>query len=102
MANVYTSKMVDGVEVPLTADEIAELQANDAAWEAGAAARLAVIVRTKRNNLIAATDYLMLTDSPHAANESLKAYRQALRDVPQQADLNNVVWPVMPDISVAR
>lgn len=32
--SIYTHKMVDGVEVLLTPEEIAELEARDAAWEA--------------------------------------------------------------------
>lgn len=35
----YTHKVVNGVEVPLTQEEIAELEARDAAWAAGQAER---------------------------------------------------------------
>jgi len=100
--NKHTFKTVDGVNIPLTATEIAEFETKDAAWELGASARLLKDIRAKRNALIAQTDHLMVADSPHAANESLKAYRQALRDVPQQTDLNHVVWPLMPNVNVAR
>ena len=35
----YTTKTIDGVSVPLSAAEIAELDARDAAWAAGKPAR---------------------------------------------------------------
>ena len=35
----YTTKIIDGVSVPLSAAEIAELDARDAAWAAGKPAR---------------------------------------------------------------
>lgn len=47
---------------------------------------LAVSVRTERNKRIAATDYLVMPDYPISQEklEEIKAYRQALRDLPQE------------------
>ena len=45
----YTHKMVDGVEVPLTPEEIAECEAREAAWNADAPKRAA---REQRNQEI--------------------------------------------------
>lgn len=39
---IYTHKTVDGVDVSLTAAEIAELEARDAQWQAGAPMRQAL------------------------------------------------------------
>jgi len=53
-------------------------------------------VRVKRDRLLAASDWTQVADAPvdHAA---WAVYRQALRDVPQQAGFPaNVVWPVKP------
>jgi hypothetical protein len=50
MAEQYTHKMVDGAMVPLTPEEIAELEARDAAWAADEPNRLA---RQQRNDEIA-------------------------------------------------
>lgn len=53
-------------------------------------------VRAKRDSLIAKTDYLLAPDYPISAKdlEKVKAYRQALRDVPAQEGFpDNVVWP---------
>ena len=53
-------------------------------------------VRAQRDSLIAKTDYLLTPDYPISAKdlEKVKAYRQALRDVPAQEGFpDNVVWP---------
>lgn len=53
-------------------------------------------VRAQRDSLIAKTDYLLAPDYPISAKdlEKVKAYRQALRDVPAQEGFpDNVVWP---------
>lgn len=58
-------------------------------------------IRLKRNALITATDYLLLSDNPKKLSEEqlkeVEAYRDALRDVPQQEGFpENVEWPVVP------
>lgn len=55
--------------------------------------------REKRDELLAETDFLLLPDYPisEEALEALKAYRQALRDVPEQAGFPNTIeWPETP------
>lgn len=44
-------------------------------------------IRAERNKRLSETDYLMLDDSPllPSDRESIKAYRQALRDFPSQS-----------------
>ena len=55
-------------------------------------------VREERNRKLYACDWTQLADSPLSAE--LKAewatYRQALRDVTQQADPFSIVWPAEP------
>lgn len=55
--------------------------------------------RTKRDDLLTKTDYMMMPDYPiseeHRAN--LAAYRQALRDITKQTDPTNILWPVFPE-----
>ena len=56
-------------------------------------------VRSKRDRLIADTNYLLMNDYPVSSEdlESVKAYRTALRDVPQQEGFPyEVVWPEVP------
>ena len=58
--------------------------------------------RAQRDKLLAATDWAVLPDSPldESSKTSLKTYRQALRDVPQQEGFpNNISWPNMPEIT---
>ena len=56
------------------------------------------VIRAKRNQLIAETDYLALSDN--TLSESMSTYRQALRDITngittvEQA--NSVTWPTKP------
>lgn len=62
-------------------------------------------VRAKRDSLISETDYLLTSDYPISAEdlEAVKVYRQALRDVPQQAGFPfDVVWPDLPVIVAER
>ena len=89
-------KIVDGVLVDMTADEIAEFNTQQAEWAAGADDRKAEEVRTERDEKLAATDWrasVDLTLSTEWAN-----YRQALRDVPSQAGFpNTITWPSEPE-----
>ena len=55
-------------------------------------------VRRERNSRLAATDWTQAADVPQATKDLWAPYRQALRDVPQQAGFPmNVVWPTKPE-----
>jgi len=55
-------------------------------------------LRTKRNNLLAETDYLALSDS--TLSDDMKTYRQNLRDLPAGKDTvekcENATFPTKP------
>lgn len=51
-------------------------------------------VRTKRNGLIAATDWRFRSDQ--TPSQAWIDYCQALRDITDQPDPNSIVWPVEP------
>jgi len=91
-------KIVNGQQVELTAEEIAAIQAQEAAWNAGAFDRAMVDLRSKRDRLLAATDYLALSDQTLSAEMS--TYRQALRDITSGLttveQVNAVTWPTKP------
>ena len=56
-------------------------------------------VRSKRDSMISDTDYLLMNDYPISEEDLavVKAYRTALRDVPQQEGFPyEVVWPEVP------
>lgn len=60
---------------------------------------LAAEAREKRNSLIAETDYLAMPDYPldEEKKAAVLAYRQALRDVPEQEGFpRQIDWPVKP------
>ena len=53
-----------------------------------------VRVRRDRDNRLAGTDYLALSDNTISGD--MQIYRQKLRDVPAQADVDNITWPSKP------
>jgi hypothetical protein len=91
-------KLVDGIQIPLSAEEIAQRQADEIAWNNGAFDRSLASLRTKRNSLLAATDYLALSDNTLSA--AMSSYRQSLRDLTEGLStveqVNSVVFPVKP------
>ena len=92
-------KIVNGQQVELTADEIAAIAAQETAWNAGEFDRAMADLRQKRDRLLAATDYLALSDQTLSAEMS--TYRQALRDITNGLttveDVNAVVFPTKPE-----
>ena len=91
-------KLVNGVQVRLTAEEEAARDAEEAAWTAGAFDRAIANLRAERDRKIAATDYHALSDNTMSAE--MTTYRQALRDITNGLDtvekVNNVTWPTKP------
>ena len=60
---------------------------------------LAASARQKRDRLLAATDYLVTPDYPISDDRlaKVKTYRQALRDIPEQAGFpRTIAWPKKP------
>jgi len=90
----HTHKIVNGIQVNLTPEEISQIEAEEANWLAGADIRKAVKVREQRNEKLAATDWTQAADVPQSIKDNYASYRQALRDVPSQSGFpNQVVWP---------
>lgn len=53
-------------------------------------------IRAERDNLLRASDWMMLPDSPRIHDKSAIDYRQALRDLPSKfSDAKKVVFPKM-------
>ena len=62
---------------------------------------LATTIRSKRNLLLAETDYLLMTDYPISEEylKKVKEYRQQLRDITKQDEFpKNVTFPDFPKI----
>jgi hypothetical protein len=95
-------KLVDGVQIELTAQEITQRQAEATAWANGAFDRAIAGLRSKRNALIASSDWTVLSDSPLSETEKTAwlEYRQDLRDITEGvntvAKVNAVVFPDKP------
>jgi len=51
-------------------------------------------VRGKRDALLKECDWTQLPDSPKYQDKDWLEYRQALRDITEQTDPFNIVWPV--------
>jgi len=91
-------KIVNGILVDLTAEEISARQAEETAWNNNAFNRAIQNLRNKRNRLLAETDYLALSDN--TLSDDMKTYRQDLRDLPSGKDTvakcENATWPTKP------
>ena len=62
---------------------------------------LATEIRSKRNSLLAETDYLLMPDYPISKEylEKVKEYRQRLRDITKQDEFpKNVTFPELEEI----
>ena len=78
--------VVDTVAKTVTQDTVTETATLTArAWDR---------VRSKRNALLAATDYRFRSDQTPSA--AWVTYSQALRDITTQADPSNITWPTEP------
>jgi hypothetical protein len=58
---------------------------------------MALRARGQRNQLLTESDWTQAADVPQALKDVWAPYRQALRDVPQQAGFpTDIVWPTKP------
>ena len=78
----------------LVSSKLAELQAAEPMRQ----------LRIKRNQLLAATDWRMVSDYPDANQTEWQTYRQALRDITTQTpsldadgQLTGITWPTPPN-----
>ena len=89
---------INGNRVQFTAEEETARDAEEKAWADAAPARALADLRSKRNRLLAETDYYALSDV--TLSDAMKTYRQDLRDLPAGKDtldkVNNATWPTKP------
>tara|TARA_Y100001978_G_scaffold25539_1_gene21879 strand:+ start:618 stop:899 length:282 start_codon:yes stop_codon:yes gene_type:complete len=90
-------KMVDGVTIKMTDNEIAEYNAS-LPTEEETLARKWLEVRNRRNYLLDQTDWVVTkaSETGVAETDAWKTYRQALRDVTTQSDPDKITWPTEP------
>ena len=90
-------KNVNGVEVEMTTEEIAERENERGEVAIKEAEIEAIKQRMERNILLAETDYAALPDTAEMS-DAMKTYRQALRDVPSQEGFpSDITWPEKPE-----
>ena len=89
---------INGNIVQFTAEEEAARDAEEKAWADGALARAQADLRSKRNRLLAETDFYALSDV--TMSDDMKTYRQELRDLPADKNTvekcNNATFPTKP------
>ena len=67
---------------------------DDTAKDARVLAEKWTAVRRDRDRKLAETEYFALSDNTISGD--MHIYRQKLRDVPAQADVDNITWPTKP------
>ena len=89
---------INGNQVQFTAEEETARDNEEAAWANAAPARALADLRSKRNKLLAETDFYGNSDV--TMSNDMKTYRQALRDLPEGKDTvekcENATWPTKP------
>ena len=89
---------INGNRVQFTAEEETARDVEEQAWADAAPARALADLRSKRNRLLAETDYYALSDV--TLSDAMTTYRQDLRDLPAGKDTvdkcNNATWPTKP------
>ena len=93
---------INGVQVPFTAEEEAQRDAEETAWTNGAFDRAMADLRSKRDNLLKASDWevIMAKEKGSTLSAGFKTYRQDLRDITDGLttveDVNAVTFPTKP------
>jgi hypothetical protein len=91
-------KMVNGILMDMSEEDIAQYNIDQANFPSEFDIQMEYL-REKRNNLLAQTDYLALSDQTMSAE--MTTYRQALRDITNGlttvADVEAVVFPERPE-----
>ena len=89
---------INGNQVQFTAEEETARDNEEAAWANAAPARALAELRSKRNRLLAETDFYGNSDVTMSSD--MTTYRQALRDLPAGKDTvekcENATWPTKP------
>jgi len=94
---------INGVQVPFTAEEEAQRDAEEQAWSNGAFDRAMSDLRQRRNTLLSASDWTQLPDTTLTTAEKTAwmNYRTELRNITNGLttveDVNGISFPVKPN-----
>ncbi len=90
--------LINGIKVAFTAEEETAWDNAETAWNNGALSRAQANLRSRRNGLLAETDFYALSDV--TMSDEMKKYRQDLRDLPDGKDTvekcDNATFPTKP------
>lgn len=94
--------LINGIQVPFTAEEEAQRDAEEQAWNNGAFDRAMADLRQRRDNLLKASDWevIMAKEKGTTLSVGFKTYRQDLRDITEGLttieQVEAVVFPTKP------
>ena len=92
------TRLINGIQIELTAEENAARDLEEQEWAAGAFNRAMLQLRQQRNQKLINSDYRALSDQ--TLTQEWADYRQALRDITQDLetlqDVGLVIWPTEP------
>ena len=94
---------INGNIVPFTAEEEAQRDAEEQAWNDGAFDRAMADLRQRRNTLLSASDWTQLPDTTltNAQKQAWMQYRTELRNITNGLttveDVNGISFPVKPN-----
>ena len=93
-------KIVDGILMDLTAEDLAQRE-TDISSRPSELNMALIGLRSKRNQLLAETDWVVLPDSPVADKTAWETYRTQLRDITNGLttveQVEAVVFPTKPN-----
>mgnify|MGYP003138433461 CR=1 FL=1 len=90
-------KIIDGVYIDLTQQEILEIEKNRAEAETALTKIHNQKLRQERNRLLSESDWRDLPSYPGSNQEAWRTYRQQLRDLPSTTDPSDPTWPTAPE-----
>jgi hypothetical protein len=96
-SNLYYIDIVSNTPVlkPVSPSPYYDFDYTQKAWVPNTTKALNAI-RDKRNTLLAISDWTQMPDVALTTKETWAVYRQGLRDITNQTDPFNIVWPTAP------
>ena len=88
--SAVTGQDIDGNDIVIQT----HFSGNDSDKNARLLADKWTAVRRERDRRLSQTDYLALSDN--TVSGAMQIYRQKLRDVPAQSDVDDITWPTKP------
>ena len=101
-ANINSNQFYDGSDFVIEEDEVVEYQKvrNKTPQEIQQELESQwAFIRYRRNEFLLECDWTQLQDSPlsEQKQQEWQTYRQSLRDITEQPDPFNIVWPTKPE-----